>query len=169
MNMKQIKNSYLEHIKICIESGSWGAGLLRSFTDYWFAYHKQGPFLNSNNNPKWHNKPSSVKDKDALLEMHFISDMAFDAIEKGSAVRLIKEHSIPLRVIRKILIQHEPKTTTDIENILLRFYRLGVLTKDEDDILRLKGLNSKMPASWGLTESVFSRYEFAGIKGKLFN
>jgi len=169
MNMKQIKNSYLEHIKICIESGSWGAGLLRSFTDYWFAYHKQGPFLNSNNNPKWHNKPSSVKDKDALLEMHFISDMAFDAIEKGSAVRLIKEHSIPLRVIRKILIQHEPKTTTDIENILLRFYRLGVLTKDEDDILRLKGLNSKMPASWGLTESVFSRYEVAGIKGKLFN
>lgn len=169
MNMKQIKNSYLEHIKICIESGSWGAGLLRSFTDYWFAYHKQGPFLNSNNNPKWHNKPSSVKDKDALLEMHFISDMAFDAIEKGSDVRLIKEHSIPLRVIRKILIQHEPKTTTDIENILLRFYRLGVLTKDEDDILRLKGLNSKMPASWGLTESVFSRYEFAGIKGKLFN
>jgi hypothetical protein len=169
MNMKQIKNSYLEHIKICIESGSWGAGLLRSFTDYWFAYHKQGPFLNSNNNPKWHNKPSSVKDKDALLEMHFISDMAFDAIEKGSDVRLIKEHSIPLRVIRKILIQHEPKTTTDIENILLRFYRLGVLTKDEDDILRLKGLNSKMPASWGLTESVFSRYEVAGIKGKLFN
>ena len=59
--------------------------------------------------------------------------------------------------------------TTDIENILLRFYRLGVLTKDEDDILRLKGLNSKMPASWDLTESVFSRYEFAGIKGKLFN
>lgn len=169
MNMKQIKNSYLEHIKICIESGSWGAGLLRSFTDYWFAYHKQGPFLNSNNNPKWHNKPSSIKDKDALLEMHFISDMAFDAIEKGSDVRLIKEHSIPLRVIRKILIQHEPKTTTDIENILLRFYRLGVLTKDEDDILRLKGLNSKMPASWGLTESVFSRYEVAGIKGKLFN
>jgi len=169
MNMKQIKNSYLEHIKICIESGSWGAGLLRSFTDYWFAYHKQGPFLNSNNNPKWHNKPSSVKDKDALLEMHFISDMAFDAIEKGSDVRLIKEHSIPLRVIRKILIQLEPKTTTDIENILLRFYRLGVLTKDEDDILRLKGLNSKMPASWDLTESVFSRYEFAGIKGKLFN
>jgi hypothetical protein len=167
--MKQIKNSYLEHIKICIESGSWGAGLLRSFTDYWFAYHKQGPFLNSNNNPKWHNKPSSIKDKDALLEMHFISDMAFDAIEKGSDVRLIKEHSIPLRVIRKILIQHEPKTTTDIENILLRFYRLGVLTKDEDDILRLKGLNSKMPASWGLTESVFSRYEVAGIKGKLFN
>jgi hypothetical protein len=167
--MKQIKNSYLEHIKICIESGSWGAGLLRSFTDYWFAYHKQGPFLNSNNNPKWHNKPSSIKDKDALLEMHFISDMAFDAIEKGSDVRLIKEHSIPLRVIRKILIQHEPKTTTDIENILLRFYRLGVLTKDEDDILRLKGLNSKMPASWDLTESVFSRYEFAGIKGKLFN
>ena len=169
MNMKQIKNSYLVHIKICIESGSWGAGLLRSFTDYWFAYHKQGPFLNSNNNPKWHNKPSSVKDKDALLEMHFISDMAFDAIEKGSDVRLIKEHSIPLRVIRKILIQQEPKTTTDIENILLRFYRLGVLTKDEDDILRLKGLNSKMPASWDLTESVFSRYEFAGIKGKLFN
>tara|TARA_Y100000389_G_scaffold98068_1_gene94762 strand:- start:36 stop:257 length:222 start_codon:yes stop_codon:yes gene_type:complete len=23
--------------------------LLRSFTDYWFAYHKQGPFLNSKN------------------------------------------------------------------------------------------------------------------------
>ena len=169
MNLKQIKNSYLEHIKICIESDAWGAGLLRSFTDYLFAYHKQGPFLNSNNNPKWHNKPCSVKDKDVLLEMHFISDMAFDAIEQGSDVRLIKEHSIPVRVLRKILTQQEPKTTTDIENILLRFYRLGVLTKDEDDILRLKGLSSKMPMYWDTTENVFSRYEVAGIKGKLLN
>lgn len=101
--------------------------------------------------------------------MHFISDMAFDAIEQGSDLRLIKEHSIPVRVLRKILIQQEPKTTTDIENILLRFYRLGVLTKDEDDILRLKGLSSKMPRHWDTTENVFSRYEVAGIKGKLFN
>jgi len=169
MNLKQIKNSYLEHIKICIESDAWGAGLLRSFADYWFAYHKQGPFLNSNNNPKWYNNPSSVKDKDALLEMHFISDMAFDAIEQGSDVRLIKEHSVPVRVLRKILIQQEPKSTTDIENILLRFYRLGVLTKDEDDILCVKGLSSKMPMYWDTTENVFSRYEVAGIKGKLFN
>jgi hypothetical protein len=72
-------------------------------------------------------------------------------------------------VLRKILTQQEPKTTTDIENILLRFYRLGVLTKDEDDILRLKGLSSKMPMYWDTTENVFSRYEVAGIKGKLFN
>lgn len=169
MNLKQIKNSYLEHIKICIESDAWGAGLLRSFADYWFAYHKQGPFLNSNNNPKWYNNPSSVKDKDALLGMHFISDMAFDVIEQGSEVRLIKEHSIPVHVIQKILIQQNPKTIDDIENILLRFYRLGVLTKDEDDILCVKGLSSKMPRYWDTTENVFSRYEVAGIKGKLLN
>ena len=169
MNLEQIKNSYLEHIKICIDSDAWGAGLLRSFIDYWFAYHKQGPFLNSNNNPTWHNNPSSVKDKDALLGMHFISDMAFDVIEQGSEVRLIKEHSIPVHVIQKILIQQNPKTIDDIENILLRFYRLGVLTKDEDDILRSKGLNSKMPTSWDLNDNAFSRYEVAGIKGKLIN
>ena len=156
MNLKQIKNSYLEHIKICIESDAWGAGLLRSFTDYWFAYHKQGPLLNSNNNPKWHNNPSPVKDKDALLEMHFISDLAFDAIKQGSDVRLIKEHSILVRVLRKILIQQEPKSTTDSESILLWFYRLGVLTKDEDAILRVKGLSSTMPRYCDTTENVFS-------------
>ena len=169
MNLKQIKNSYLEHIKICIESDAWGAGLLRSFIDYWFAYHKQGAFLNSKNNPIWHNNPSPKKDKDALLGMHFISDMALDVLEQGSSVRLIKEHSIPVSVIQKILIQQKPKTINDIENILLRFYRLGVLTKHEDDILRLKGLNSKMPTSWDFNDSVFSRYEVAGIKGKLRN
>ncbi len=169
MNLEHIKDSYLEHIKICIESDAWGAGLLRSFIDYWFAYHKQGSFLNSNNNPTWHNNPSPVKDKDTLLEMHFISDMAFDVIEKGSDVRLIKEHSIPVHVIQKILIQQKLKSINEIENILLRFYRLGVLTKDEDDILRLEGLNSKMPASWDFNESVFSRYEVAGIKGRLLN
>tara|TARA_B110000483_G_C18182784_1_gene537718 strand:+ start:2069 stop:2581 length:513 start_codon:yes stop_codon:yes gene_type:complete len=169
MNLEIIKDSYLEHIKICIKSDAWGRGLLRTFIDNWFAYYKQGPFLNSNSNPNWYNKPSPVKDKDALLEMHFISDMAFDVIEQGSDVRLIKEHSIPVHVIRKILIQEKPKTINDIENILLRFYRLGVLTKDEDDILNLKGLNSKMPTSWDFNESVFSRYEVAGIKGKLFN
>lgn len=101
--------------------------------------------------------------------MHFISDMAFDVIEQGSEVRLIKEHSIPVHVIQKILIQQNPKTIDDIENILLRFYRLGVLTKDEDDILRSKGLNSKMPTSWDLNDNAFSRYEVAGIKGKLIN
>ena len=68
-----------------------------------------------------------------------------------------------------MLIQQNPKTIDDIENILLRFYRLGVLTKDEDDILRLKGLNSKMPTSWDFNDNVFSRYEVAGIKGKLIN
>jgi hypothetical protein len=143
--------------------------LLRSFTDYWFAYHKQGPFLNSKNNPKWHNNPSSVKDKDALLGMHFISDMAFDVIEQGSDVKIIKEHSIPINVIREILIQQKPLTITDIENILLRFYRLGVLTKEEDKVLNEKGLQSSMPASWDFNENVFSRYEVAGIKGKLLN
>lgn len=169
MQLEVIKNSYLEHIKICIESDAWGAGLLRSFIDYWFAYHKQGAFLNSKNNPRWYNNPSPEKDKDALLGMHFISDMAQDVIEQGSSVRLIKEHSIPVNVIRKILIQQKPKTINDIENILLRFYRLGVLTKYEDDILRLKGFNSKMPTSWDFNDSVFSRYEVAGIKGKLRN
>ena len=63
MQLEVIKNSYLEHIKICIESDAWGAGLLRSFIDYWFAYHKQGAFLNSKNNPIWHNNPSPKKVK----------------------------------------------------------------------------------------------------------
>ena len=161
------KDSYLEHIKLCIDSGAWGPGMLRSCVDYWFAYHMRGPFLNKNDNPNWHNNPSPIKHKDALLKMHFISETAYDVIMEGSEVRLIKEHSIPINVIRKILVQEKPTNIKDIENILLRFYRLGVLTKDEDDILSSKGLNSKMPDSWDFSKNVFSRYEVAGIKRRI--
>ena len=51
-----------------------------------------------------------------------------------------------------------------VEIFLLNYYRLGVLTKDEDNILSSIGLKYKMPEDWNIKMNVFYRYEVAGIK-----
>jgi len=47
---------------------------------------------------------------------------------------------------------------------LEKFYRLGVLTKEEDLKLKKKKLNSKMPSGWTMENGVFARYDVIGIK-----
>jgi hypothetical protein len=167
MDLLKVKNSYLNHIKIFIDSKNNDKHLLRCFIDNWFAYHKKGPFLSKNNKPVWFNKPNPVKSKDALLSMHFISKKAFEVIKNQNLdVRLIKEHSIPVSIIYDLLLEQDFNNENDIEIFLLKYYRLGVLTKDEDNVLAKEGLKKKMPENWNMQMNVFYRYEKVGIISK---
>ena len=160
---ESLAESYLEHILLFISSNNPDNHLFRNFIDSWFAYHKKGPFLNSNQRPRWFNNPSPVKDRPALLNMHFVSAAAFQIIETKSDTRLIKEHSIPVSILLALLSAAKPRKLSDVENFLLRYYRLGVITKEEDNRISRLGYKSKMPTGWSKGCSVLERYEVAGI------
>ena len=159
----ELKNSYLTHIKIYIKSYNNDKHLLRTFIDNWFAYYKRGPFLTKNNRPKWFNNPNPRKSKNALLSMHFISKNAYEVINKDMDVRLIKEHSLPVSVIYKLLFEEKYHCEKDIESFLINYYKLGVITKEEDDKLTKNKLKDAMPEGWNKYKSVFDRYKEVNI------
>ena len=138
MDISNVKNSYLKHIKIFIDS--------------------------KNNRPVWFNNPNPIKTRDTLLSMHFVSKKALKVINENLDIKFIKEHSLPVSVIYELLLKQDFKNENDIEIFLLNYYRLGVLTKDEDNILSSIGLKYKMPEDWNIKMNVFYRYEVAGIK-----
>jgi hypothetical protein len=161
-----LSDAYLDHLVLYIKSGDEDKSTLRGFLDSWFAYNQGGPFLNRNGKPVWFNKPDPKKNRvrDALLSMHFISKNAMETIHGKRNDRLIKEHSIPIAEIFNILHSHTDHSRDQIRDSLEKFYRLGVLTKEEDLKLKKKKLNSKMPPDWTTKDGVFARYDAIGIK-----
>ncbi len=139
---------------------------IRTFIDDWFAFHAAGPFLNKSGRPIWFNRPCPVKNKKALLSMHFISEQAELVIENGAGENLIKEHVVPVKVLRTLMEEIQEPTISNIEQFLLRYYRLGVLTASDDRLLKEAGLNSSMPKNWDGND-VFARYNFAEIIGRI--
>jgi hypothetical protein len=176
-SIENIRDAFLEHIVIYFKSGFAPKSLLRTFIDNWYAYEKASKgitcFLNKNGNPIWFNKPDPIKHKNALLEMDFISEGAKKLILSEDQTilinnkhhRLIKEHSIPVAILYKILRKEENLNVDQTELILQKYYKLGVLTKSEDDLLNSKGLRSKMPREC-IYENVFARYDAIGIKNQ---
>lgn len=139
---------------------------MRTFVDEWFAYHTGGPFLNRSGRPKWLNNPCPIKNKDALLSMHFISEKAEKVIKNGGGERLIKEHSVPVKVLRSLMEDMDYPTTSDVENFLLQHYRIGVLTTSDDQLLKDADVNSSMPYNWDRVD-MFARYSHAGVRGRI--
>lgn len=101
--------------------------------------------------------------RDCLLNMHFISKDALNAINSRSDTQLIKDHAMPVKVISELLKQDDCPSEESVEKLLLNFYKLGVLTQEEDKVLNQLSLKSAMPNDWdGI--NVFARYEEAGIQ-----
>ncbi len=153
---------YLLYLQLYLNSGDRDGPTFRGFVDNWFAYHFGGPFLNRNGRPKWFNNPDPVKQREALLNMHFISSEAKRTIDGKASDRLIKDHSIPIAVLRerlRTLNDHQPET---IEAFLKSNYRLGVLTLAEDKRLTERGLKSSMPSDWNGIDT-YARYHQVGI------
>lgn len=98
--------------------------------------------------------------------MHFISEQAELVIENGAGENLIKEHVVPVKVLRTLMEEIQEPTISNIEQFLLRYYRLGVLTASDDRLLKEAGLNSSMPKNWDGND-VFARYNFAEIIGRI--
>lgn len=145
--------------------------MFRTFIDNWYGYYKGGDFVNRNGKPKWFNKPNPKKEKSALLQMDFISKNAKKLIDglDDSKGTLVKDHSIPVKILRKLMINGDSGPIIgicNIEDFLLNHYRLGVITKTEDALFRDKKLDKKliseMPKNWDGKEH-FARYHVVGI------
>lgn len=169
MNLDKLKHSYLTFIKVHIETKNPDNKLIRSFIDRWFAYKKQGNFLTKGNIERTFNRsdihPNNLSEatRDCLLNMHFISKDALNAINSRSDTQLIKDHAMPVKVISELLKQDDCPSEESVEKLLLNFYKLGVLTQEEDKVLNQLSLKSAMPNDWdGI--NVFARYEEAGIQ-----
>jgi len=174
LSYDRIANSYVTHVLVAINAGDRAAPF-RDFMDNWYAFNNgEANLLTSGSRPRWFNNPDAVKFGNALNAMHFKS-VAADKIlklarddpekyhirrkEKDPLIRLMVDHSVPLLHIRDRLLfnpkaQHTEET---VRSILCRWYRLGVITADEDHRLNGKGLQSRMPDSWDEND-VFARY-----------
>lgn len=162
----RLKYSYLTHLKVHNNTKNPDGTLVRAFADKWFAYSKKGNFLTKNNRERWFNglKANSLSEvnRDCLLNMHFISKDALWSIKKKSNTNLIKDHIVPIKVIHKILQTDTKRTEEDIELLLKKYYRIGVITKNEDQMLNSFQLKSKMPDDWD-GDDIYARYKRANI------
>ncbi len=165
-NQEKLKYSYLTHLKIHNNFKNPDGSLVRTFADKWFAYSKRGNFLTKNNRERWFNglKANSLSqlNKECLLDMHFISRDALSSIKKKSNISLIKDHIVPIKVIHGILQTDINRSEENIERLLKKYYRIGVITKEEDHKLNNLQLKSKMPDDWDGND-VYARYKRADI------
>lgn len=71
------------------------------------------------------------------------------------------DHAIPFSVIRTALQGPDLRPVKPIEQFLLNYFRLGVITREENDRLTKAGLRSKLPGESELNPT--ARYQAVGI------
>ncbi|WP_037499268.1 hypothetical protein [Sphingomonas jaspsi] len=154
--------SYLQHILTAVSVRDRSAPY-RTFFDNWFAFERGGPFLNASSRPHWYNNPCPSRHGEALRRAHFISTMAARTLAGLERKRLVKDHVIPVAVLRDLLFEQQPRSIEEVRLMMQKHYRIGILAIEEDESLSRSGLRSKMPGGWMITDSPFARYESAGI------
>lgn len=144
-------NIEIEHIRLEIKHQR--GQHLRHFIDQYFCY-KNG-YVTKNHKPAW-------------KKIFWNEYVSIEAENNGGKV--VKEHIIPIDVIKKMLMNLGPKATIkQIEKILYDFVLFATITKDEDKKLNNAGLKSKMPSDCYENGKLkkdfnkFSRYEKVGI------
>lgn len=139
---------YLEYLVLYLKHYDQDGHLFRNFVDNWFAYSHDEHMLNSKGRPKWFNNPDPIKERDALMSMHFVSANARSILNGNKQGQLVKDHAVPLRVLRELIRELQIQTTSSINLFLKKNYRLGVITKSEDEQLNSNKLRSSMPNGW---------------------
>jgi hypothetical protein len=136
----------------------------RTLVDSWYGYHMGKGFIKSTGSVQWFNRADLAKPRHlfAIKKMHFISSDAQKVLATGLAVPLVKDHSVPVKVLCSELSALKPKNVQDVKIFLLSRYRLGVITKCEDS--RLCGpLKSGFGPGHSTTYGTFYRYLAARI------
>ncbi|MCH9853263.1 MAG: hypothetical protein K0U45_07135 [Alphaproteobacteria bacterium] len=80
-----------------------------------------------------------------------------------STTECIVEHVVPQMVIVNKLMELRELEVNIVEKILRDWYRVCLITKEEDSLLRSNGLRSVMPDGWD-GKNVWARYEKVGIE-----
>lgn len=162
VSSNSLEEAYLKHILIAVEVRDHSAPF-RTFFDNWFAFREGGPFLNRSSRPHWFNNPRPDQHGEALRRAHFVSAGAARTLGGLASDRLMKDHAVPVSVLRELLFEEQPKSTDQVRAIMLRSYCFGIITEGEDRKLNAIGLRSRMPDGWTPTDSPYARYRAAGI------
>lgn len=145
----------LEHIQLELRNGR--AQHLRSFIDQYYCY-KNG-----------HVKRTGTAHWESIV---WKGNVSREARRLGDRKLVVKEHVVPLLVIREMLINVSRAgnpTIEEIAKVLDENVIFGTIAKEEDRILRRHGLTSKMPEGFRtpghvLCGDLLARYKFAGIE-----
>jgi hypothetical protein len=168
---------------ICHEAATGKIQDMRTKLDEWKAFVVGGSLVGPppRLRQRWLNNPCPWEHHDRLRKhMDWITPLALQILQRGeqkdpavkkpkkgrpAPYRLIVEHAVPVRVLRELILadralwEREP-----LERFLERWFRRGVLTKDEDDLLNAAGLRQDMPAGWRLGDDPFARYGYVGLQ-----
>lgn len=135
----------------------------RGLVDSWYAFYMREGFVKTTGSVQWFNFKDLAQKRHhpAIWKMHFISDKAKQVLISGGSDRLIKDHAVPVKILLQELSALKPITTADVKAFLLNRYRLGIITKCEDDQLCGPLKSGFLPSS--LEFDCFARYRVVGI------
>lgn len=144
----------LEHIHLELRNGR--AQHLRHFVDQYYCY-KNG-----------HVKRTGAAHWESVV---WKANVSREARRLGDRKLVVREHAVPLLVIRRLLIELSRAghaTIKGIATLLDERVVFATISKDEDRLLRSHGLTSKMPEGFSTPGHVLfgdrlARYKFAGI------
>ncbi len=173
-----LADSYLDHIRIAVEVGDRGAPF-RDFVDNWNAFRSEHDHHRSRGDrPRWFNNPSALARPKMLGVLDFrsagaaaiLADAERDPLAykrrrtaRDRDIKLVVDHAVPIGVMVGALFAGNVELTRDgIRSHLIAWYRLGLLSYNENARLDAMGLRSLMPEGWD-GGNVFARYDAAGI------
>lgn len=158
------EQDYLQKILQYIQTdGSDKSESFRTLVDSWYGYYMGEGFVKRTGSVQWFNRSNLAQKRHlaAICKMHFISAEANKVLNSDTDDHLIKDHSVPVNILRKELSALKPLDTEGVKTFLLNRYRLGVITKCEDN--KLSGpLKSGFP-SGSSTFDILARYKAVGI------
>lgn len=174
-----LADSYLDHIRIAVEANDRGAPF-RDFVDNWNAFRLDHDYHRSRSyRPRWFNNPDAAKRLAMLESLDFLSKGAIAVIDhaklaptdyqlrystRDKSNKLVVDHAVPVSVMVTMLFRPEVDLSRNgVRNHLVRLYRLGLLSHEENRRLDAAGLKSAMPVDW-TGEDVFARYRCIGIE-----
>jgi len=97
------------------------------------------------------------------LNVKYISNAAQKVIDESSNEKLISEHILPLSLMLKNIYLKNIKNHKELENLCKNYSDMCLISKKEDELLRLHKLTKTMPNDWD-NKDKFARYRATGIE-----
>jgi hypothetical protein len=108
--------------------------------------------------------PDAIKYDIRYLPHSADAALVFAQYPKELGKRLTHEHTIPLSLLAKEVLNFETDDRESIRKIFSIHCRAALVTKEEDRKLNSAKLRSAMPSSWSFGEEILARYSAVGIE-----
>jgi|GEM_PF-2753757 len=108
--------------------------------------------------------PDAIKYDIRYLPHSADAALVFAQYPKELGKRLTHEHTIPLSLLAKKVLNLETDDRESIREMFSIHCRAALVTKEEDRKLNSAKLRSAMPSSWSFGEEILARYSAVGIE-----